>query len=347
MSELPLLPELLHEVFDHLEPSAHSLSSSHAAPWTGSFRIKSDLYSCSLVSRDWNRLTRPHLFRFVKYSFRRSSKEGEAPWGPLLLDGLLGRWEENITTRTIPPPNKTLGMLCKFLEANAAIAPYIRGLSLRCCAGTRAPGAASNHGGHQAYINDSDDRIYPSLLARLLALLPQLHTLRLENILLACAPSAQAHVSPPLQSLHILFSMVRPSSRDTSALLGCFKHVDELRLTNPGTDNQPLGGGVIPNSIDEYDGPEYLKARTLSIDNLSEPVEGLFDSLRRCGSASSIRFVNFLCVSMSAVPQLQAFVNTLGDQLEQVRYDLSTTASALDCNFEPGQPIVTFSVISR
>lgn len=346
MSNLPLLPELLHQVFDHLEPSAHSLSSSHAAPWSGSFRIKSDLYSCSLVSHDWNRLTRPHLFHFVKYSFRRSPKEGEGPWGPLLLDGILGRWEENITTRTLPCPNKTLGMFCKFLESNPAAAPYIRGLSLRCCAGNPSPEVVS-HGGHQASPYGRDDRIHPSLLARLLGLLPQLHTLRLENVVLACAPTDQALACPPLRTLDVLFLMLRPSSRDTSALLGCFKDVGELKLTNPGTDNHPYGGGTIPSSIDEYDGPEHLNVRTLSIDSLLEPVGGLFESLCRRGSSSNIRALKFLYVSSNTTPQLQAFVNAIGNQLERVQYDLSTTASALDCNFGLGQLSSRFVLYSR
>ena len=196
----PLVPNNLQTTMPHLPLELFDIVFGflHAQYWEDSwnepFHGKEALHYCSLVSRDWNALAKPHLFHDVVYSFR-----GQPP--TQIIPEYRWKYEFFCSSR----PNlrfKTLGMFIEFLE-QSSVRKYIYRLRLDVW-----PLPVRPHINEMYRILLRRDKIDPDLLVRLLTLLPRLSTLHLINVwplLPLPPPPPHSELEKSLRCLRITF----------------------------------------------------------------------------------------------------------------------------------------------
>lgn len=163
---------------------------------------KADLRACSLVCRAWHEISLPHLFNAISCIFTDGTPN---PSGALSL----------ATFRAA-------------LEASPALCACARKLRLTACP------PPSN----QPDDSGNDGRVDVALCAAVLHLLPRLHTVRFENVLLAADPSRTLpapRIRPCVQTVEIAnpHMQQRMYVEDTLRLVDLFDAIDMLRV-QPG-----------------------------------------------------------------------------------------------------------------
>jgi hypothetical protein len=214
-----LPPELLDDIFSrlHIEGWEHSTGKVACG--------KSALNACSLVSRSWNAVAWPHLFRDILYSFRPvpdddvpDDNEEYPSTNPLYAN--FGAGKEDARFKTFP-------MLFAFIQRTPLARNSIQRLRLE----------AWPRGASVTYLDS--DNVDAQLLVSLLVSLPRLQVLHLGNVGVTQGPSRVSPlVHPSLKRLFIDSGSGVPDLRrlhfelDVGTILDCFTALEELYL-NP------------------------------------------------------------------------------------------------------------------
>lgn len=264
-----LPPELVHQILTHVEVREDNPQGSlFAYP-------QSSLSVCSLVCHSWNEIARHYLFRDIVYTFVSVNRAGMEPWDD--RDALLGfkHWvgfpsEEDLVDSNVIQPTKTMPMLTDFLRAKPHYASCIRTLTLR----------GSPHAWHrsarESYTFSYDEDLYddPDVVAELLAELPSLSGLTLQDVFLSNPSGLTTPVHLPIASLRYL-SIFFPTSRQEQGhhlvrFMSRLCRIEELHVSDAGWG---------PRSRDPFDGPVVLQQVEMVVAHRISPNDGLLGYL--------------------------------------------------------------------
>ncbi|KIP02916.1 hypothetical protein PHLGIDRAFT_271568 [Phlebiopsis gigantea 11061_1 CR5-6] len=270
--------------------------------------LRKDLATCSLVSKRWRAMARPHLFRDIVYTFRAVPEERTTA-----VEG-----EPYLTE----PRYRTLRMFHTFLQQNNFACTAIRRLQLRALPATANDGTVmSMFYKIPDFVYGPQDMVQVELFMDILALTYNISDLDLREIILALPrPTSLSGLS--LQTLEIYFGTaqthedwkIQPDYA-TTKILSCFDLIDEL-----GVNGLIIkGGAAMPPAADAPD-LSHLRVRSLHLGHLMGAGQrGIIpQSLQEPLFAQSLRVLDFTTTDDEQLPVQQELLEFVQDHIQEL-----------------------------
>ena len=316
-----LLDDILDLVFAQLHPTEWKRC------WPQSMVAKDlnkGLAACSLVSKRWRVMARPHVFRDIAYSFRAVPEEGTTA-----VEGEPYMAEAQY---------RTLRMFHAFLQQNSFARSAIKRLRLRALPTTANDGAViSMLYKVEDFVYGSRDMIAIELFMDVLTLTTNLSELDLRNIIpVVPRPAFSSGLS--LQILNIAFGTsqthadwkIQPDYA-TTKILSCFDSIGELEINGLIIKT----GAAMPPAIDVPD-LSHLSVRALHLGYLIGASQRALipQSFQKSLFAHSLRVLDFTTTGQDQLPVQQQLLEFVKGHIEQLIF---TVDDGLGKDFHPSK----------